>query len=159
MYIHLVMKAKLQKGGLAGGLFPLVCACQNLRRLTRMVTRIYDQEMRGAGIEVGQFGLLTALGILGEANQKKLSAGFAMDSTTLTRTLVLMRKEGWVVATPGKDRRERIFRLTEAGKRQLAAAQPYWEAAERRFREVLGAAGWKEMQTTVAQITNAAAGA
>ena len=43
-------------------LFPLPCACQNLRRATRAVTRIYDRELRKAGIEVIQFGLLTALG-------------------------------------------------------------------------------------------------
>ena len=42
-------------------LFPLPCACQNLRRLTRIVTRIYDQEMRKADIEITQYGLLTAL--------------------------------------------------------------------------------------------------
>ncbi|PYT73119.1 MAG: hypothetical protein DMG42_13180 [Acidobacteria bacterium] len=114
----------------ADALFQLPCACQNLRRLTRIVTRIYDRELRKAGIEITQFGLLTALAIAGEANQKTLSAGFAMDST---------------------------IRLTEAGKRQTAAAQRHWEAAERRLRKTLGPSGWKQMQTTVAQVTNAAA--
>src|SRR5580692_10363624 len=97
---------------LGDALFELPCACQNLRRLTRVVTRIYDQELRKAGIEITQFGLLTALAITGEANQKLLSAGFAMDSTTLTRTLGLLRKKEWIQVEPGKDRRERRFRLT-----------------------------------------------
>ena len=140
----------------SNALFALPCACQNLRRVTRLVTRIYDQELRNADIEISQFGLLTALAILGEANQKALSTGFAMDSTTLTRTLALLRKQGWIHVKPGKDRRERVFRLTEAGKRQIAAAQPHWEAAERHLRETLGSSGWKQMQTTVAQVTNAA---
>ena len=140
----------------ADALFQLPCACQNLRRLTRIVTRIYDRELRKAGIEVTQFGLLTALAIIGEANQKTLSAGFAMDSTTLTRTLALLRRQGWIQVRPGKDRRERVFRLTEAGKRQTAAARRHWEAAERRLRKTLGPSGWKQMQTTVAQATNAA---
>ena len=138
-------------------LFPLPCACQNLRRATRLVTRIYDQELRKADIEITQFGLLTALGIVGEANQKTLSAGFAMDSTTLTRTLGLLRKKGWIQVRRGKDRRERVFRLTEAGKRQIVDAQPHWEAAERRLRKTLGSSGWKEMQGTVAGMTKAAA--
>src|SRR6266566_565570 len=93
-------------------LFELPCACQNLRRLSRIVTRIYDQELRRAGIEITQFGLLTALAQAGEVNQKRLSAGFAMDSTTLTRTLALLRRQGWIQVKPGKDRRERVFRLT-----------------------------------------------
>src|SRR2546422_454032 len=105
---------------------------------------------------ITQCGLLTALGIVGEANQKALSAGFAMDSTTLTRTLALLRRQGWIHVRPGKDRRERVFRLTEAGKRQIAAAQPHWKVAERRLRKTLGLSGWKQMQATVAQVTNAA---
>jgi hypothetical protein len=94
----------------AAALFDLPCACQNLRRVTRVVTRIYDQELRKAGFEITQFGLLTALAVTGEANQKRLSAGFAMDSTTLTRTLGLLLKH------------------------QLAEAQRYWERAEERLR-------------------------
>jgi hypothetical protein len=45
----------------ADALFELPCACQNLRRLSRIVTRIYDQELRRADIEITQFGLLTDL--------------------------------------------------------------------------------------------------
>src|ERR1700719_828823 len=98
----------------ADALFELPCACQNLRRLSRVVTRIYDKELRRAGLEVTQFGLLTALAATGETNQKRLSAGLAMDSTTLTRTLGLIRKQGWVRVRRGKDRRERLFDLTRA---------------------------------------------
>src|SRR5262249_14778183 len=119
-------------------LFPLPCACQNLRRLTRMVTRIYDQELRKAGVEITQFRLLTALAQTGEANQKRLSAGFAMDSTTLTRTLRLLVKEGWVRVKRGEDRRERRFSLTPEGREQIARAQPHWEQAEQRLRRELG---------------------
>jgi DNA-binding MarR family transcriptional regulator len=139
----------------ADALFELPCACQSLRRLSRVVTRIYDQELRRASIEITQFGLLTALAAVGEANQKRLSAGFAMDSTTLTRTLGLLRKQGWVRAQRGKDRRERLFSLTRAGKRQLAMAQPYWERAERRLRKELGDAGWKKMKEMISRMTEA----
>jgi DNA-binding MarR family transcriptional regulator len=138
-------------------LFPLPCACQSLRRLTRLVTRIYDQELRNADIEVTQFGLLTALAALGEANQKTLSAGFAMDSTTLTRTLALLRRQGWISIKRGKDRRERVLRLTEAGKVRLAMAQPHWQEAERRLKRMLGERNWKLMQSTISEVTAAAA--
>ena len=137
-------------------LFALPCACQNLRRVSRLVTRIYDQELRSAGIEITQFGLLTALAIVGEANQKTLSAGFAMDSTTLTRTFALLRKQGWIQVRPGKDKRERVFRLTEAGRRQIAMAQPHWQAAEHRLRKTLGPVAWRQMQAAVARVTKAA---
>src|SRR6516225_6133258 len=153
------MKREAREKQSAGALFPLPCACQNLRRATRVVTRIYDQELRRAGLEITQFSLLTALAGTGEANQKRLSAGFAMDSTTLTRTLRLLRKEGWVAVKRGKDRRERLFSLTPAGRRQLAEAQPYWESAEERLRQKLGDAGWGSMKKAVSRVTEAAADA
>jgi DNA-binding MarR family transcriptional regulator len=79
-----------------------------------------------------------------------------MDSTTLTRTLGLLRKQGWVRVRHGKDRRERLFSLTQVGKRKLAEAQPYWERAEQRLRRELGEAGWKSMKQTVSRVTEAA---
>jgi DNA-binding MarR family transcriptional regulator len=140
----------------AGALFQLPCACQNLRRLTRVVTRVYDQELRKAGLEITHFGLLTALAATGEANQKRLSAGFAMDSTTLTRTLRLLLKQGWIDVRLGEDRRERLLSLTTAGRRKMAEAQPHWEQAERRLRQHLGEAGWKNMKQVVSRMTEAA---
>jgi DNA-binding MarR family transcriptional regulator len=93
---------------------------------------------------------------VGKANQKRLSAGFAMDSTTLTRTLRLLLKQGWVRARRGKDRRERLLSLTAAGRQQMVMAQPYWEQAEQRLRRELGDAGCKSMKQTISRVTEAA---
>jgi len=147
---------QISKLELGARLFPLPCACQNLRRLTRLVTRIYDEELRKVDIEVTHFGILTALSAIGEANQKTLSAGFAMDSTTLTRTLALLRRQGWITVKAGKDRRERVFRLTESGKQKFATAQPHWQEAERRLRKTLGPTAWDRMRSVVAETTTAA---
>jgi DNA-binding MarR family transcriptional regulator len=141
------------------GLFNLPCACQNLRRAARIVTRIYDEELKKAGIEITQYGLLTALALTGEANQKRLSEGFAMDSTTLTRTLDRIEKRGWISARPGVDKRERLFALTAAGRREIAKAQPHWERAEARFRKEVGEPGWSDMKRIVPVVTKGAAAA
>jgi DNA-binding MarR family transcriptional regulator len=140
----------------AQALFDLPCACQTLRRATRIVTRIYDQELKKTGLEITQFGLLTALAIAGEVNQKRLSEGFVMDSTTLTRTLDRMRNQGWINVKPGKDRREHLISLTASGKRQMAKAKPHWELAESRLRKELGERGWKEMKESLSVVTKGA---
>ena len=79
-----------------------------------------------------------------------------MDSTTLTRSLALLLRQGWISVKRGKDRRERVFRLTEAGKRQIAMAQPHWQEAEGRLRQMLGERTWKQMQSTIFETTIAA---
>jgi len=141
----------------ADNLFVLPCTCQNLRRATRLVTRFYDGELRKAGLEITQFGLLTALAVVGEANQKRLSLGFALDSTTLTRTLALLEKRGWITVRRGTDRRERLFQLTPSGRQQIVVGQPHWKCAERKLKRQLGRVGWAKMHRTVAQVTRAAA--
>jgi DNA-binding MarR family transcriptional regulator len=122
----------------------------------RIVTRIYDQELKNAGLEITQFGLLTALAATGQVNQKRLSEGFVMDSTTLTRTLERMQKRGWITVTNGKDKRERFFSLTAAGKRQMAKAKPHWELAESRLRNELGEIGWRDMKEVLSLVTKGA---
>jgi hypothetical protein len=74
VYTYTMRPQGLEKQS-AAALFDLPCACQNLRRVTRVVTRIYDQELRKAGFEITQFGLLTALAVIGEAKSKAAERG------------------------------------------------------------------------------------
>jgi len=133
----------------------LMCACSNLRRATRIVTRIYDEHLKHVGLEITQHSLLTALERAEEVNQKWLSRLFSMDSTTLTRTLARLTKHGWVRSEAGRDRRERVFSLTSAGKRKLAEAKPHWQKAQTELHKVLGEQGWKAMRESIALVTGA----
>jgi DNA-binding MarR family transcriptional regulator len=116
----------------------LPCACANLRRASRAVTRVYNQELRTGGIEITQFTLLMALDLAAEIPQGKLGELLALDSTTLTRTLALLKKRGWVKVEEGEDRRLRIFSLTPAGKTKLQQSLPHWKRAQERFERALG---------------------
>jgi DNA-binding MarR family transcriptional regulator len=117
---------------------------------------MYDQELKKADLEITQFGLLMALAATGEVNQKRLSEGYVMDSTTLTRTLDRMQKRGWISVEPGADKRERLFSLTAAGKRQITKAKPHWDLAESRLRNQLGETAWKNMKDAVSLVTKGA---
>src|SRR5437660_12491804 len=105
---------------------------------------------------MARHGLLTASDHSEVANHNTLRDALAMDSTTLTRTLGLLLKQGWVRVRRGRDRRARLFSLTRAGQRQLAAAEPCWAAAQDRLRKGLGTGGRKGMKQAVSQLTEAA---
>ena len=89
-----------------GPLPELPCACANLRRAARAVTRMYNQELQPSELELTQFTLLMTLDLTGEITQKALGNLLAMDSTTLTRTLSFLVDHGWIGAKQGEDRRE-----------------------------------------------------
>ncbi len=101
--------------------------------------------MRPAGIKGTQFTLLQALTLAGEVSQGKLGELLGLDSTTLTRTLLLLKKKGWIESRPGEDRREVRLGLTASGKRKYLMALPYWESAQKQLRRALGEAGWNQI--------------
>lgn len=128
-----------------GRTIPLPCASANLRRAARLVTQLYEEAMRPAGISGPQFTLLQALTLAPEISQKELGEILGIDSTTLTRTLALMRKSGWLNAQPASDRRALRLGLSKAGKREYERALPYWQSAQKRLKRALGESGWNEL--------------
>jgi DNA-binding MarR family transcriptional regulator len=120
------------------GILPLPCACANIRRLSRLVTRLYDAELRESDLEVTQFGVLSALNQLGEATHGQLARGLGMDSTTMTRVVAVLERRGWVARRAGTDRRHRHYQITTEGHAQLDAARAGWRRAQERLNAILG---------------------
>jgi DNA-binding MarR family transcriptional regulator len=112
--------------------------CGNLRRASRTLTQLYEEALRPTGLRATQFTILQALSLAGEVTQSQLGDILAIDSTTLTRTLTIMGRHGWIAKRRGKDRREWRMRLSKAGEAQFKNALPYWEKAQTKVRRRLG---------------------
>lgn len=123
----------------------LPCASANLRRAARVVTQFYEEALRSTGMRSTQFTLLQALTHAPRISQKQLAELLGMDSTTLTRTLALLRKRGWLTSKAGDDRRELRLGLTAAGTREYKRALPYWQSAQSRLKQVLGESTLQQM--------------
>ncbi len=131
----------------------LPCACANIRRAARTVTRLYNQELRSERIEVTQFTLLMALERAAEISQGKLGKLLALDSTTLTRMLELLKKRGWIQEKEGDDRRFRIIRLTTAGRAKYRQTLPHWKRAQERLERLLGEDTMAQLGGLMARVT------
>ena len=123
----------------------LPCACANLRRAERVVTRYYDAVLRPSGLHATQFTLLQALNLASGISQKQLAGLLEIDSTTLTRTLAPLRRKGWLHSEAGADRRELRLSLTAAGKREYKRALPYWQSAQNGLEQALGKPNWNHL--------------
>ena len=124
----------------------LPCACASLRRAARLLTQRYEESLRPLGLRASQFTVLQTLSIVGEANQGELARMLAMDSTTLTRTLGIMTRSGWLARQHGNDRREWRFRLAPAGQKKLKQALPHWERVQETLRRKLGQTRWDALR-------------
>lgn len=123
----------------------LPCLCASMRRAARALTQLYEEELRPIGLRGSQFTILQVLHLMGKTTQGDLGRALAMDSTTLTRTLAIMQRQGWIQKQRGTDRREWRFRLSKSGEALLKRALPRWEAAQSRLRHQLGAGQWAEL--------------
>jgi DNA-binding MarR family transcriptional regulator len=137
----------------------LPCACANLRRTARAVTRVYNKELRATGLEITQFTLLMGLKLTGETTQGELGKLLALDTTSLTRMLRPLTKHGWIVGKAGDDRRQRLLRLTSSGRQKLEHSRSHWERAQRRLQKGLGETSWSQMAGLLAEITRASVAA
>jgi DNA-binding MarR family transcriptional regulator len=123
----------------------LPCLCASIRRASRAITQRYDEALRPTGLTITQFTLLQALSLAGDITQGRLGEILAMDSTTLTRTLRVMTRQGWISKVYGTDRRERRLRLTSAGKSEFNRAVPTWHKSQQSLRNQLGNGRWHDL--------------
>jgi DNA-binding MarR family transcriptional regulator len=134
----------------------LGCMCAGFRRTARALTQLYEQTLRPLGLRASQFTILQVLARAGEVSQGQLGKILTMDSTTLTRTLKIMRQQRWVRERRGKDRRERLLTLSKEGAALLARVEPEWEKVQTRLRERLGHKTWDNLASDADQVTTLA---
>jgi len=132
--------------------------CANLRRASRVLTQLYEDALRPLGLRATQFTVLQALSLAGEVTQSVLGQILAMDSTTLTRTLDIMERRGWIAKSRGKDRREWHIRLSKPGQAQLQRALPAWRSVQHRVHTQLGNEVWERLFNVTNQVTRALTG-
>jgi DNA-binding MarR family transcriptional regulator len=110
--------------------------------------------MRKQGLRASQFTILQVLSRAGEITQGTLGEVLAMDSTTLTRTLKVMARSGWIAQRPGKDRRERLVRLSSSGVKKMQEALPAWNESQQGLRNKLGTNNWEQLETLLNHIVD-----
>jgi len=130
--------------------------CSSFRRTARALSQVYEEALRPTGLRITQLTILQVLVRTGEVTQGRVGEILAMDSTTLTRTLRIMRQHGWVAERRGEDRRERWLRLSKAGEAKLKVATDAWEKVQARLHGKLGEEGWKNLMQLTNQVTGMA---
>lgn len=123
----------------------LPCACGSLRRASRALTKVYEDDLRPHGLTATQFTILQVLTLAGELTQGALGEALVMDSTSLTRTLRPMIAKKWVAVRRGDDRRQRFISLADEGRNKFRHASPAWETTQQKLRAALGDTGWQQL--------------
>jgi DNA-binding MarR family transcriptional regulator len=110
-----------------------------VRRVDRVLNRLYDEALRPSGLATTQYALLATLSRAGRPlPHGELAAMQEMAGTTLSRTLKPLIRDGLVRIAPGADRRTRRVAITRAGEAALDKARPLWRSAQERVVAEMG---------------------
>ena len=132
------------------------CACFKARQAARLVTRIYDEELKSSGLRATQFSLLTAAAIGDAPTLSDLADLLGMERTTLLRNLAPLERRDLITVSPEGYRRARRVTVSETGMQALDQALPLWRAAQDRLRRALGEADWSHFHRGLSRINGLA---
>jgi DNA-binding MarR family transcriptional regulator len=127
----------------------------NLRRVARVVTHLFDAEMRRQGIRSTQGSVLFALHATGPSNMAELSEVLGMERTTLLRNLRPLQRDGLVTVEGGGQGGHVELSLSTKGRKQIDKLAPAWESAQRTAVQALGEKRWSALLTDLAKVASA----
>ena len=124
------------------------CLAVRMRLLSRVVSGLFDEELRPAGIRVSQLNILAAVANLEPVAPGDVARRLELEKSTLSRNLEIMRKNGWLKID--RAGRSHALRLTPKGAALLVEIRPLWRKGQKKAEAMLGsaaetiqAAGWK----------------
>jgi DNA-binding MarR family transcriptional regulator len=118
------------------------CLMGRTRYLSRVLTGIYDEEVRPFGVQATQVTLLATVAAYGPVRRSDLGRWLHFDSSTLTRNLRVMLENNWLKqVADAKDGRGLPLQVTEVGTDLLQALAPAWHRAQKRTFDIVGGEG------------------
>jgi DNA-binding MarR family transcriptional regulator len=132
------------------------CASFNFRRTARAVTRLYDMALQESGIRSTQFAILVGIAKNQPVSMGALAEVLIIDSTTLTRSLRLLQKEGLVAISNRAAMRQRFLTITAKGKRTLARSLAAWRKAHEHFVATIGSEYWIGLRSELERLAHLA---
>ena len=115
------------------------CLLSRTRILNRVVTGIYDDELRSFGLKATQLNLLVAVARVGPVRRIDIGKRLHLDPSTLTRNLKIMLTHGWIEEIiDGEDGRGSPLQVTTKGRDLLHQIVPSWRKAQDRTQRLIG---------------------
>jgi DNA-binding MarR family transcriptional regulator len=115
------------------------CLLSRARVLNRVLTGIYDDELRSFGLKATQLNLLVAVARVGPVRRIDIGKRLHLDPSTLTRNLKIMLTHGWIEEIiDGEDGRGSPLQVTTKGRDLLHQIVPSWRKAQDRTQKLIG---------------------
>ncbi len=110
-----MMTEEIKQFNLTNAIECAACTSFNTRKITRVITQIFDEAFKKIGFRGTQFTPLVMIFARGPVTVNKLSGYLVMDRTTLGRNLKPLQRDGLIEIKEGIDRRQKLISITDKG--------------------------------------------
>lgn len=124
-----------------------LCIAGKVRKIDRVITGIYDRELKNLGIRITQAIMLVLL-MRGARGCSGLGRSLLMDKSTVSRNVERMRKNGWVRMTENQ-----MVEITKEGVDLVMSVEPAWERAQNACAEILKEDGLESVDLLLKRIS------
>jgi DNA-binding MarR family transcriptional regulator len=137
---------------------PVPCACTSIKKLSRVLGRVYDAALAASPMNVTQLAVLRCIGRRKGEPLMHVAQELEMDRTSLYRALDPMVRDQWVKIADGIDARSRTVVITPKGYKILKKAGEQWEKVQTRVVERFGRREWAAFVVNVEKLRECAEG-
>ena len=113
------------------------CMCLSIRKASRNITQVYNDEFKGLGINITQFSVLAILAGIRKQTITKVAHQLGSERTTVTRAIAILEKKKFINIVLGADKRERLLAISKKGIEILDLARPHWKNAQLKIEHLL----------------------
>ena len=114
------------------------CAALRIRQLNRILSGIYDEELRSYQVTIAQLDILALVSQYEAITPQVIGLELNVEKSTLSRGLERMIRNGWLKASYSPGKRLQTVTLSKKGETMLNKASKGWAEAQTRVEELLG---------------------
>ncbi len=114
------------------------CAALRIRQLNRVISGIYDEELRPFKLTIAQLDILALVSQYESITPQVIGLELNVEKSTLSRGLDRMVRNGWLKASYSPGKRLQAVSLSRKGENLLKKAIEGWTKAQARTEELLG---------------------
>jgi len=130
------------------------CLALSIRRADRIVSQAYNDRLSALGIRSTQFSVLRVIDVMQKASAKDLQTHLSMEQPTVSRALKPLIRDGYILASEGKNKKEKWLTLTMSGKALFEQCLIPWQQAQEDLAQHLGLENTQAIHELSRQIVN-----
>lgn len=131
------------------------CPALRARQASRVLAKVYDEELAPYGLHSSQLPVLAAAALFGKSGAAigVLAQALVMDRTTLTRSIRPLERAGFLrVAQAPHDARAKTVAITQNGERMLKVVFAVWERVTTQIQKTLGIETFAEIHALLDRV-------